>query len=271
MDIGKQMAYFYRYLDTSDLSASARLLWYTLAAVSQSRVDGRGLRIRCGFLLERTGLKKTALYHAREELVQAGLLEVRQGEGQQQAAFYRLIPMEQSIALAEEVWLETAAAAHRAQQQEDIARRMAALGDEGLRERMCGGMGERIPARVGERADGQGGERMGGTYKEDTEDTEDDEEELMLRRARQFVAGADAHYKGCFGRSASPAELEQLARWHTQGYPGELIFEALDRAALAAARSPVSYAFTCLENWRGLGLVTLRQLERHEAEMRGEG
>ena len=86
-----QIKCFYEWMQRNDLSASAIALWHGLMYMwNQSFWESR-FTPAMSSIIARTGLSKSTVYRAREELVLAGLLKVRETK-KCSAAVYKLVP-----------------------------------------------------------------------------------------------------------------------------------------------------------------------------------
>lgn len=78
---------FHRYLRTSDLSSSARLLWFVLMDIANGTGWKKSFNVPMSTLESGTGLKKTAIKSARRQLAEAGLIKVMPRSGRQSTVY----------------------------------------------------------------------------------------------------------------------------------------------------------------------------------------
>ena len=83
---------FHRFLLTSDLSPSARLLWFVLMNVANSAGWKPKFNVAMSTLESGSGLKRTAIKSARQQLSAAGLIKVTPRKGRQ-STLYEMIPV----------------------------------------------------------------------------------------------------------------------------------------------------------------------------------
>jgi|GEM_PF-3116315 len=94
LNIGIQVQQFYRWLTNNSLTATEISLWHALMYIANEAGYPLWLSVSMSRLEKLTGMKKDAIYKAREGLVSKGRLEIMQGQGSQ-AAKYRIIPFEE--------------------------------------------------------------------------------------------------------------------------------------------------------------------------------
>jgi DnaD/phage-associated family protein len=81
---------FHKYLRTSDLSASARLLWFVLMDVANSTGWKPYFNVAISTLEAGTGLSRATIKRARKQLQKAGLIKVQSRRGRQ-SSIYQLM------------------------------------------------------------------------------------------------------------------------------------------------------------------------------------
>ncbi|WP_337740198.1 DnaD domain protein [Acidaminococcus timonensis] len=97
MNYISELNQFFQYLQTSDLSPSARLLWYSLMGVANGTRWKPVFNVPMSTLIGLTGLSQATIRRARKELEKAGLLKVTVRPGCQ-ASIYRLCPLDGAFA-----------------------------------------------------------------------------------------------------------------------------------------------------------------------------
>lgn len=83
---------FYNWLDHNPISASCIALWHALMNVANVAGLNEWITVPVATLESKSGLSRTALYRARNNLEQVGRIEVKKRKGNQCAA-YRLCPI----------------------------------------------------------------------------------------------------------------------------------------------------------------------------------
>jgi len=94
LNIGIQVQQFYRWLTNNSLTATEISLYHALMYIANEAGYPIWLSVSISRLEKLTGMKKDAIYKAREGLERKGRIEILQGQGSQ-AARYRLIPFEE--------------------------------------------------------------------------------------------------------------------------------------------------------------------------------
>jgi len=94
LNIGIQIQQFYKWLMDNSLTATEISLWHALMYVANEAGYPIWLSVSISRLEKLTGMKKDAIYKAREGLERKGRIEILQGQGSQ-AARYRLILFEE--------------------------------------------------------------------------------------------------------------------------------------------------------------------------------
>lgn len=94
LDMASQIQQFYNWLMENTLKATEISLWHSLMHIADKAGYPIWLSVAVTRLEKLTGMKKDAIYNAREKLQEEGLIEIQLGKGNQ-AAQYRLIPFEQ--------------------------------------------------------------------------------------------------------------------------------------------------------------------------------
>lgn len=96
LDITIQIKRFYEWLESNKLSATEISLWHALLHIGNEAGWPGLLSVPISRLSKMTGMKKDAIYSARNSLESAGLIRVLQGKGNQ-AAKYMIMPFEENI------------------------------------------------------------------------------------------------------------------------------------------------------------------------------
>ena len=86
-----QINAFYIWLETNELSQSARHLWHALMHTANRTGWQPSFAIAVSSLVEKTGIEKRTLFRARNELKQAGRIDWTARSGNQ-SAIYSIIP-----------------------------------------------------------------------------------------------------------------------------------------------------------------------------------
>ena len=88
---------FHKFLRTSDLSPSARLLWFVLMDVANSTGWKPTFNVALSTLESGTGLTRRTIITVRKELEEAGLIKV-QSRGGRKSALYSMVKFEGTFA-----------------------------------------------------------------------------------------------------------------------------------------------------------------------------
>lgn len=105
LDMTEQIQQFYKWIINNSLTATEISLWHALMHIANEAGYPTWLSVAVSRLETLTGMKKDALYKAREGLESKGRIEIRLGKGNQ-AANYRLIPFneeEEEVNIIEEI------------------------------------------------------------------------------------------------------------------------------------------------------------------------
>jgi hypothetical protein len=78
-------------METAALSTAAIALWHALMAVNNACFWAEKFTVASKVLEIKTGLSRTGVYRAREELQEKGLLKFKAGKAREEAALYRLM------------------------------------------------------------------------------------------------------------------------------------------------------------------------------------
>lgn len=95
LDMASQIQQFYEWLMENKLKATEISLWHGLIHIADKAGYPVWLSVAVTTLEKITGMKKDAIYNARQGLEDSGLIEIRTGKGNQ-AAQYRLLPFGQA-------------------------------------------------------------------------------------------------------------------------------------------------------------------------------
>lgn len=91
LDITIQIKMFYEWLENNKLSATEISLWHALLHIGNEVGWPKTLSVPISKLSKMTGMKKDAIYTARDNLEKSGRIEIIPGKGSK-AAQYRIIP-----------------------------------------------------------------------------------------------------------------------------------------------------------------------------------
>ena len=91
LDMEEEIKQFYIWKETKNIKAKEILLWHALMYLSCSAGWVKWISTPISTLESKTGLKRDAIYSARDNLERLGRIEVVPGEGSR-AAQYRIIP-----------------------------------------------------------------------------------------------------------------------------------------------------------------------------------
>lgn len=91
LDMTFQIQQFYKWIINNSLTATEISLWHTLLYIANDAGYPIWLSIPLTRLEKLTGMKKDAIYKARESLKAKGRIEIQPGKGNQ-GAKYRIIP-----------------------------------------------------------------------------------------------------------------------------------------------------------------------------------
>lgn len=106
LDTTIQIQQFYKWVMANGLTPAEISLWHALLYIADDAGYPVWLSVAVSRLEKLTGMKKDALYTARDNLEMNGLIEIQTGRGNQ-AAKYRLVPFpEEYQELPDEVKLE---------------------------------------------------------------------------------------------------------------------------------------------------------------------
>lgn len=97
MNYISELNQFFQYLQTSDLSPSARLLWHSLMGVANGTRWKPVFNVPMSTLVNLTGCSPSTIRRARRELEAAGLIKVTNRSGRQ-SALYQLFSVSGNFA-----------------------------------------------------------------------------------------------------------------------------------------------------------------------------
>ena len=231
---------FHRYLRTSDLPPSARLLWFVLMDVANSTGWKPTFNVSMSTLVAGTGLSPTSIKRARKELRKAGLIQVQSRRGRQSSVY-------QVISLAGQF------AGQYGPQKEFVDRVVGQIGPQ------CGPQNDEI-----DRVVGQIGPQCGPIHREDKTIYRQDE-------TKTTTAVADTEYQELvklFSKNVhpiTPIEAQKLEA-DLSDYGDTWVKAAIEEAVLNGVPK-MSYIEGILKGWKAKGSMTRGQKKEPEREI----
>ena len=238
---------FMEYATDEHLTASERLLWYALMHIMNQRAQGKVwpdefVRISNDRLLSYCPMKYDTIASARNGLKQRGLIEFTPGEKNKKSPAYRMI------------YFSPEYAAPDTESDADIPRSIPKISDN-TGYNMGGNIGGNMGYNMGGKPGGNTGDfninytdqRMVNPIQRDWEEDDQEQEEMCAR----MRAEAERAWRASFGKEATPAMLQALARCAVAaGFEPGVLTEAIRTAAVKGANSPMDYVLSVLADWQ---------------------
>jgi len=226
MNYTREINAFYDWLETNLLSSSGIVLWHALMAINNKAGWAAEFGVAVSTLETKTGLKKDAIYRARNRLQQLRRIDFKSRTGQQ-SAIYKIIPFERSELISVAITdarCDTNRSTNRAQSAKQGATQTASIN---ILNNYLNTNNNTNKA--------QGGEKS-----------------LFLKFEQEF------------SRPLSPIEIETIFGWE-QNHPPELVLEALKRAVMHGKLN-IRYIDRILMDWEKSNVLTLLEVKRRDQE-----
>ncbi|MED4904096.1 DnaD domain-containing protein [Parageobacillus thermoglucosidasius] len=246
MDYEKEIHAFYDWLETNSIPPSAIVLWHALMHISNKAAWATEFAVAKSLLEAKTGLKKDAIYSARNILKQKGRIDFK--ERGTRATVYRIIPFHES-SLSENLSEKPTSEYHSSEKPTSNPTSDCNLSEKPTSE-----------ATITRQIDRQAIRQVDRTYIHNNRQIDRQTD----RQTRASWSDIECAWQEVFGMVMKPNHIEMINAFMDQdGMDESLILEGIERVR-QADKPVLNYLWRTLANWAKQGIQNIRDLLEYE-------